>query len=74
MTATRTFVSRFGAYECILYAIDTLGYGLIQHFKTSVLLPIWMKFLEGSVSYRVKNLTAKVTVTEYTEVHVMISG
>ena len=74
MTATRTFVLRFGAYECILYAIDTLVYGRIQHFKTSLLLPIWMKFLEGSVSYQVKILTAKVTVTEVTEDHVMISG
>ena len=27
--------------------------------KTSVLQPIWMEFFEGSVSYQVKNLTAK---------------
>ena len=46
MTATRPCVLRFGVYEYIPYAIDTLVYGLIQLFKTSVVLPIWMEFLE----------------------------
>ena len=59
MTATRRCVLHFGAYECILYANDSLVYGRIQLFKTSVLPPTWMEILEGSVSYQVKNMTAK---------------
>ena len=60
MTAKGPDVSwRFGAYECILYTLDTLVLGLMQLFKTSVLLPIWMEFLEGSVSHQVRKLTAK---------------